>query len=133
REFARRDLPVFACRHRASALATLHDDGSAGDLEALRGRKVVLVAAIARPDSFRRTVEDLGADVVEHRWFRDHHRYSEQDAAELRARASELGAEIVTTEKDAVKLGAFDLDASVVRIDLEWIGGEPPAEQVLVA
>ncbi|HEX6590174.1 MAG TPA: tetraacyldisaccharide 4'-kinase, partial [Longimicrobiales bacterium] len=66
---------------------------------------VVAVAATAEPESFFRTVESLGLDVVERVAFRDHHEYDASDIRRLDALAAR-GA-IVTTEKDAVKLASL--------------------------
>jgi tetraacyldisaccharide 4'-kinase len=100
-------------------------------LDALRGRRVRLLAAIARPEVFRRTVEALGAVVAGERHFRDHHRFRERELREVlgsAARSAEAGAEwVVTTEKDAVRLG---LEAAghprlrVLRIEAEVVRGE---------
>ncbi len=59
-----------------------------------------LLAGIARPDSFRRTVEGLGARVVAERIRPDHHRYRRSDLRDL-AREAPLW---VTTEKDSIKI-----------------------------
>lgn len=64
----------------------------------LRGQKVALLAAIGRPDRFVATVEQLGAEVVWTRFFRDHAFY---EAAPLLAEARAHGATLIlTTEKD---------------------------------
>lgn len=135
REFARRgvdDLPIFACSHGPSDLTRL--DGSDPEPVAeLRAQRVVLASAIARPDRFRATVEGLGAEVVEELTFRDHHRFDGDDVRRIAARATELSAVVVVTEKDAVKLAAFDLDARVLRIDIEWFGGEPSLADLRIA
>ncbi len=68
--------------------------------EVLRGVDVGLLAGIARPASFQRTLEALGARVVAQRTFPDHHRYRSRDVAGL---GREMAAWI-TTEKDAVKI-----------------------------
>jgi tetraacyldisaccharide 4'-kinase len=72
---------------------------------ALRGRRVLLLAGVARPAGVRRTVEALGAEVAAEALFADHHRFApaELDAAFRAADAARCDA-IVTTEKDAVRL-----------------------------
>jgi tetraacyldisaccharide 4'-kinase len=71
-----------------------------GPPESLEGLEVGLLSGIARPDSFRRTVESLGARVIRELCFNDHHRYRERDLGSL-----EEGAPVwLTTEKDAVKI-----------------------------
>lgn len=126
------DLPVLACRHAPTGLVDL-DGAKLGKVDELRGRSVVAVAAIARPDSFRTTLEELGATVADSLWFRDHHEYSAHDARQITERARALDATVVTTEKDAVKLRAFDVQAHVLRVDLDWIGDPPSAAAMGVA
>ncbi len=69
--------------------------------EILRGRKVGVLAAIARPDRLARELTELGAEVVARRTFADHHRYRRSDLSGL-----DPGLLWVTTEKDAVKIPA---------------------------
>ena len=59
-----------------------------------------MLAGLAHPAGFRRTLESLGARIVAERLFCDHHRYRERD---LRALVAEAPIWI-TTEKDAVKI-----------------------------
>jgi tetraacyldisaccharide 4'-kinase len=110
--------PRFAVRRAARSLRRL---GAAADADApswLAGREVGLLSGIARPSSFRRTVEALGAHVVVERAFPDHHRYAPGDLAGLSAQAPLW----LTTEKDAVKLApawVASVDLRVLAIALE--------------
>lgn len=74
-----------------------------GDLD-LRGRKVVALAGIANPSRFYNLLELLGAEIVERVEFRDHHAFREADAARVLELARSRGAQILTTEKDRVRL-----------------------------
>ncbi len=74
------------------------------EARALAGQKVVAFAGIARPDKFFTTLGLLGARLVLARAFPDHHFYRPREIERLRARADALGAVLVTTEKDAVRL-----------------------------
>lgn len=93
---------VLASRHRPR-----HWVDSSGDtrpLDELRGKRVLAVAGIGQPASFRATLEKCGCQVSELAAFPDHHAYETRDAEALEARALELEAELViTTEKDAVR------------------------------
>jgi tetraacyldisaccharide 4'-kinase len=106
-------------------------------LEALRGRRVLLLSGLARPGAFRRTVEGLGATVVAERRHRDHHRFSAAELDEALAAASAAGAElVVTTEKDAVRLAperAAEPRLAVVRIEAEVVAGEGALHEALDA
>ena len=70
----------------------------------LEGQAVFAFAGIARPAKFYETLDRLGAQVVETRAFGDHHRYRANDIMAMVERAGELGARLVTTEKDWVRL-----------------------------
>lgn len=73
----------------------------------LHGRRVVAVSGIGNPASFERTLKELGAIVAAHRAYPDHHWFSARELGALEADRNRLGAErIVTTEKDAVRMGA---------------------------
>lgn len=90
---------VLAAHRQPTSLVSL-DGARRLALAALAGRRVGLVCGLARPDSFRRTVESLGAEVACLRAFPDHHAYVEADLRDL-----DPGLDLwLTTEKDAVKL-----------------------------
>lgn len=97
-------------------------------LASLRGQRVLLLSGLARPGSFRRTVEGLGAEVVAERRHPDHHRFTGADLDEALRAADRAGcARVVTTEKDAVRLpagAARDPRLAVVRIRAEILRGE---------
>lgn len=69
-------------------------------LDSLRGRHVGLLSGVARPASVRRTLERLGAHVVEERRFRDHYEYTQKDCRDL----DHSTLMWITTEKDALKI-----------------------------
>ncbi len=77
------------------------------DALGLAGARVVAFAGIGRPEKLFRTLERCGAVVAERFAFPDHHVLSEAEAELLLRRSQELRAEIVTTEKDLVRLAAM--------------------------
>jgi tetraacyldisaccharide 4'-kinase len=89
----------IAVRRRPGPLRPLAG-GRGEPAEALAGREVGLLSGLANPDTFRASVEGLGARVVAERRFPDHHAYRRRDLEGLAERA----ACWVTTEKDAVKI-----------------------------
>ncbi|MBI4536871.1 MAG: tetraacyldisaccharide 4'-kinase [candidate division NC10 bacterium] len=119
-------VPVASAIHKPSALLPL-PDGPAERLEALRGSRVLAVSGIANPGSFRRGLEALGMEVAAHLAYPDHHPYGAAERAEIDRSARSRGARaIVTTEKDAVRLGTHlpaELPVYAVRIDLEVVAG----------
>ncbi len=85
----------------------------------LEGQAVFAFAGIGRPVKFFETLTGLGAHVVGTKSFADHHRYQPLEIMDLAERASRAGGELVTTEKDWVRLPAdARLMARPVRVNL---------------
>jgi len=93
----------------------------------LAGREVLAFAGIGRPEKFFDTLRALGAEIIETEAFPDHHAFTPREIAGLQARAKRRGAALVTTEKDAVRLGpaAEQLLTLPVRLALEHEAGLP--------
>ena len=89
------DTPVFR--------AHLVPDSSSANLT---GHAFYAFAGIGRPERFFDSLETLGADLRGKRTFADHHPYSETDLVRLQEDAMRLGAQLVTTQKDWVRLPA---------------------------
>jgi tetraacyldisaccharide 4'-kinase len=92
REAESRGLPV----HRARLIPQA-DHG-------LAGRSVFAFAGIGRPEKFFETLRNIGAHLAGTRAFPDHHRFTESDREALAESARRVGATLVTTEKDGVRL-----------------------------
>lgn len=95
----------------------------------LNGRSVAAFCGIGNPTAFRRTIEGLGARVVNFRSFPDHHAYSRADVDELNRWAETLPPDVLiaTTQKDWVKLRMPDLAGRplrAVRIGLTFRSGQ---------
>ena len=67
----------------------------------------IAFCGIARPETFFSQLKAAGVALADTRSFRDHHRYTEADIGRLLHLRQQTGApSFVTTEKDAVNLGA---------------------------
>lgn len=115
-------------------------DGSlsrGADPGTLRGRRVLLLAGIARPAGFRRTLAALGAEVVAERLHADHHRFAPAELEEAFRAAAAAGCDaVVTTEKDAVRIDAAhagDPRLRVVRIEARILRGAERLDAALDA
>jgi len=94
----------------------------------LSGRRVLALSGIGNPLSFERTLQDLGAVVLGHQAYPDHHWFAPTDLEKAAAAARSLGAEyVVTTEKDLVRIsplaGALAHPLAVVRVRCEIVSG----------
>ena len=85
----------------------------------IAGARVFAFAGIGRPAKFANTLDEIGADVAGFRWFPDHHGYSPRELAELAREAKRLRAALVTTEKDAARIGSnLAVDLEILPITL---------------
>lgn len=82
------------------------------------GSRALLVSGIARPRSFRDTVERLGFPVADHLVFPDHHDYPDASLGKIVRAYHQSGATVVlATGKDRVKLqGRLELPLAEVPI-----------------
>ncbi|HOE12843.1 MAG TPA: tetraacyldisaccharide 4'-kinase [bacterium] len=101
----------------------------------LAGRRVGLCSAIGNPKGFAATVNGLGATVLGHTIFRDHHRYSQQDIKELKIRFCDAEV-ILCTAKDAVKLRALltgEPERKFWALEIEWrfLSGEEEIRRLI--
>ena len=89
----------------------------------IKQRSLLAFAGIGRPQGFFDTLEACGAVLVKTLPFADHHPYSEADLTRLYLEATQLGAELITTQKDWVRLPPewreriFVLDVSLMLDD----------------
>jgi tetraacyldisaccharide 4'-kinase len=103
------------------------------DMLAHAGRVALAFAGIARPRKFFSTLEEAGVVLAESRAFADHHAYSARELADLQRRASALGAVLVTTWKDFVRIPQAARGAVVpLSARLAW-AREPAIDALLAA
>ncbi len=117
-------LPAPVVRTRYRPTAWVDPSGAEHATDALSGRPVLALAGLARPGGFLRTLGELGVDIRGTALFPDHHRFTGRELDEVATRAAALGARVVTTEKDAVRLPA-GFEAWTVRLGVEVLEGEP--------
>ncbi len=117
---------IIECVHKPLYLEDVFS-GERFPLEILRGRRVAAMSGIAQPESFEKSLVDLGAELVYTKRFADHHRYTQQELLNVINRSKIRQAEmILTTQKDAVrfpKLDRRDLPIYFLRVEIEIVRG----------
>ncbi len=99
-------VPIFHSHYEPLGLINPFDEWEG--IEALKGKKVLVLSGIANPESFLSLVRRCQVEVVREVTFPDHHSYTIRDIDLLKSWLK--GAErIVTTEKDMVKLNKWHL------------------------
>ena len=103
--------------------------------ENLAGQKVGLFCGIGNPWGFLATVQNLEAEVVSLHFLPDHCPYDETQLARLAERFDMHGADIVlTTEKDAVKIGnrwPGKTPLHILSVEIAFIAGQEQLEELL--
>jgi len=132
-------MPVFHARHRPKEIIPLSSLRSHMSFppDSLNGKRVFAFAGIARPESFRNSIESLGGEIADFRTYPDHHPYTPTDAEDILKASREHAAQmILTTEKDGVKLaGLGDAvpDIHLLRIEMEILSDSKRFEDILLA
>ena len=89
--------------------------------ERLAGERVIAFAGIAHPEKFFATLRGVGAQLVAAHPFPDHHRFADGELARLRREAAALGARLVTTAKDFVRLAPRQQDGiATLEVEIRW-------------
>jgi tetraacyldisaccharide 4'-kinase len=101
--------------------------GERQGLDFFKGMKVASLSGIAQPESFERSLVNLGAELVYSKRFADHHRFSQQEILNVINRSKKRQAQIVvTTQKDAVrfpKIDRRDLPILFMRVEIKILKG----------
>jgi tetraacyldisaccharide 4'-kinase len=115
--------PIFYARVQLESIGTASESGGVEvSLSEAQKKKLFAFCGIGNPSAFLMNLREWGFQIVGHTFFRDHHRYSQKDTAELETEARKLGAEaLICTEKDTFNLNGVrwsDLGVLCCRVSL---------------
>lgn len=101
--------------------------GERKGLDFFNGKKIASLSGIAQPESFEKSLINLGGQLVYAKRFADHHRFSQQEILNVINRSKKRQAEIIiTTQKDAVrfpKIDRRDLPIYFMRVEIKIVAG----------
>jgi tetraacyldisaccharide 4'-kinase len=111
-------VPIFYAQPKIASIRAVETGQLSKQTFDLAGQKVFAFCGIGNPQGFLATLRDTAAQVVGSKFFSDHHRYTERDAARIQSEALASGASVlVCTEKDFYNLnGSFGGTLPVVCI-----------------
>jgi tetraacyldisaccharide 4'-kinase len=108
-------FPIFSASTRLLGFRQRDADQALQSAKEIAGGPYFAFCGIGNPDAFLLDLQRWGIAITGHRAFRDHHRYTPAEIAQLEDAALKLGAKaLVTTEKDFYNLHG----ASCTRIPL---------------
>jgi tetraacyldisaccharide 4'-kinase len=106
----RRDsnAPIFYARPKLDAIHSFTDGQSGGAVAPEALGKLFAFCGIGNPAALLDDLRTWGLDIVGHKFFPDHHHYTDHDDEEILQQASEAGASgLICTEKDLYNLHAI--------------------------
>jgi tetraacyldisaccharide 4'-kinase len=110
------DAPVFSSSY--SPVGLINISGEKRSVDSLRDKRIYAFSGIANPAYFRSLLISSGAQIEKFRKFRDHFNYRMKDIDEIKKEAS--GLEIITTEKDLVKLKELTIQGNIFALKIEF-------------
>ena len=84
-----------------------------------RSSKYLIFSGIGNPNTFQKTLMKLKLNIAKSIEFPDHYQYTKKNIEEIQIQAKKLGAKILTTEKDYIKIAEFDCaEINFLKVDL---------------
>jgi tetraacyldisaccharide 4'-kinase len=127
--------PVFSSTYRVAELVRQEKGGHRVqvDREVFDEQRCFAFCGIARPESFRQTLEEFAIDLVGFQALADHHCYHKKEVRQLLHRAEKKGADcLLCTEKDLVKLRDVNLGLPLYALTME-VDPDPALNQFVLS
>lgn len=110
------DVPIFTAFHKPVEL--VDTAGNSTELKSLMNKNVYVFTGIANTMYFESLLRTNGARIIDSKKFRDHHSYTQRDIDKIKSNA--MGLDIITTEKDMVKLKGLNVPHNVHALRIEF-------------
>ena len=102
------DAPIFHARPKLDAIHSFTDGQIGGKVAPSALGKLFAFCAIGNPQAFLADLGEWGLEIAGHRFFPDHHRFTDSDDEKILRNAAEAGAAgLICTEKDLYNLHAI--------------------------
>jgi tetraacyldisaccharide 4'-kinase len=99
------NAPIFYARPRLDSIQEISRGQSSGAVAVRQLPKLFAFCGIGNPAAFLASLRDWSIPTVGHKFFPDHHRYSQKDCEEITRLAQGAGASgLICTEKDVYNL-----------------------------
>lgn len=125
---AAHDDPPVICRTRSIAKHWLQFDGQTTTVDEFGNQPVIACCAIGNPDSFIKNATLAKANIVQKKFFPDHHAFTRADMNTMVQLARASGTDrIVCTHKDLVKIGVNQFEGVsffALQIELDFVAGQ---------
>ena len=83
-------------------------------------RKYLIFSGIGNPNNFKEILNENNIQIVDEMIFPDHYHFKKNDIKKIKKRAKNLNAEIITTEKDYLRISEEERnDINFLEIKLE--------------
>ncbi len=120
------DYPATLLQSRPTRIV----DRQGQNISSIRGQRVALFCGIGYPDRFKKTVVDLGAQIVAEKILSDHEPFTGIEIFFEECKKLDIKY-LICTEKDFVKLPASDLPLIWVEIEAEVINGQEDWQKLI--
>lgn len=102
--------PIFYAQMRVDSIRVLDGEHPGTEDANARTRNFFVFCGIGNPSAFFADLQGAGFSIIGHRFFRDHHRFSQSDADSIEAATRQAGADaLLCSEKDVFNLAGVRL------------------------
>lgn len=123
--YHRRDVPIAKFKYQPSGIFDCFDKLTL-NMHDLQDKKIIVLSAIASPESFYHLLESYGAEIVDKVVYPDHYLFTNEDLNDVLIKAFKHNATVITSEKDMVKIRRVIQDDRIlyVNISVSFMSGE---------